>query len=125
MNYEFPTTNAGCSVVRSRTTSINHFRSHRGDGQLTIDEIFVTALACRVKAAGRQVLVTAETGRPSIAARTPAATSLLLEALNNLPRLVARAAVKPAMTTVATWAAELVNDRKLHGLLPALTPVSV
>ena len=34
---------------------INHLRSHCRDGQLTIDQVFITALGCRSKPAIQQI----------------------------------------------------------------------
>jgi hypothetical protein len=123
MNYQ-PNHERGILRRQIKDDVINHFRSHRGDGQLTIDALFITALGCRLRSTG-QMHLSAEQAAEQVCGKNAGSYQLVMEAMNNLPRLVQRAAVSPAMTSVATWAAELINVENFPGLLPAMTPASV
>ena len=52
----------------------DHLRAHRGDGQLMIDQLFITALGCRLKSCG-QMHVSAEQA-PAIQSARPHLVSL-------------------------------------------------
>ena len=73
MNYQ-PNHERGILRRQIKDDVINHFRSHRGDGQLTIDQLFVAALGCRLKSCG-QMHVSAEQA-PAIQSARPHLVSL-------------------------------------------------
>ena len=45
-------------ILRRKYDVINHLRSHCRDGQLTIDQVFITALGYRSKPAIQQIATT-------------------------------------------------------------------
>jgi hypothetical protein len=98
-------------------------RSQRRNG-IDLAAAVVRSLVCRFMAFGRLDTTTEEMCE-RLYGRLGAERSQALQALRDLPSLVQRAAVSPAATTVATWAAELVQTDNYPGLLPSLAPDSV
>ena len=70
--------------------------------------VLIKSLCARLKAHGN-----VHTSPEEMAQRHYGGKRVVLDALNDLPGLISRAAINPAMTTVATWAAELGERRKL------------
>jgi len=57
---------------------LDHLRAHRGDGQLTIDQLFVTALGCRLKSCG-QMHVSAEHAAEQVCGKNVGAYQLVMK----------------------------------------------
>jgi hypothetical protein len=78
----------------------------------------IRSLVCRLRARGPLT----ETSPEEIAEQIYPGQPDVARALTDLPNLIQRAAVAPAMTTVAGWAAELLGTQNYAGALPLLAP---
>ena len=90
-----------------RDDVLNHFRSQAASNpQLSAADFLIRGLVCRLKAVGA---TTAEEIAEKIYRLNPVAQTILTDAMRSEPERLARAAVNPAMTSVAGWASELVG----------------
>jgi hypothetical protein len=99
-------------------------RARERDSGIDLAAAMVRSLVCRLKTFGR-IDVTVEEMCERLYGRRGTEFNHVQSALDNLPALIARAAVDPAATTVATWAAEVTSSGNYAGLLPSVAPSSV
>jgi hypothetical protein len=108
--------------LQSVKSLLIHIERHQRRASAAVDlrDAVIKSLTARLKAHDR-----GHTSPEEQAAQHYGGKRAVAEALADLPGLIQRAAVNPAMTTVATWAAELASVGNFTGLLPSLAPNSV
>ena len=105
---------------------VNHMRQRDSDGRLTLADVLIRGLVCRLKAFRLEPDLTPEMVFEKAYGRvTHRREAMAMEALKAEPSRIVRAAVNPAQTTVSGWASELVGVENYAGLLPMLMPASV
>ena len=107
-------------LLESVKSNLISLQRDRRKARPDVAQTVIRALVCRFKAQG-----TNETPEDAAVKLFGSGQRGVVEALRDLPKFIARAAVNPAMTSVSGWASELVGSENYPGLLPSLAPASV